>query len=799
MDEGEHSQDTFCCWAARLWHRLLHPVDIPEAAEGWIRAHQISAFKDLGHWVVAANVLNAALLGFTLQDTSSRTDILLWTGLVCTLMGVFAFRLMSGRGQPRPMARSVRAIRGNTRDSALLGVIWGAFPPVFFPALNVAQQDLVAIVVVGMMCGGAFMLSTLPQGAMAFVGSIAAGALAALLLDPTPQHLFLSALLAVYTAVLFTGSRWIHREFVGRLLNERLAREQAEVIGMLLREFEMSSSDWLWSTDRSGRLSSGADRFASLPVEEGESEFLDFASLFEADDGRASLLQRMANFESFADVVVRMSVGADRRWVSLTAKPNFTFGRFHGYHGVAADITAERTAAARIAHLASHDALTGLANRGSLNAALQEVLARDDEHKQEATLLLIDLDRFKVINDALGHGVGDSLLIEVARRLREVVGDKGLCARLGGDEFAVVLTAPDADPVVVARRIVSDVARPQTFGGMRADCSASVGIRRIWVEDFDAEAILRHADLALFEAKAQGPGHIVEFNWSMDVDAQERVQLERELQDALAGDQLRLDYQPLFDVRTGRIAGLEALMRWDHPMRGAISPGRFIDIAERSGLIVSLGEWVIRTALEAAARLAPSIRVAVNVSPLQLRSTNLASVFLQALAATGVDPRRIDVEITESVMLSDSEANLAVLDQLRRIGLNVSLDDFGAGYSSFSYLRRFQFSKLKIDKSFADAMDDGGSTLEIIRAIVSLARALGMKTVIEGIETDDQMTLVRDLGCDEVQGYLMGRPTALSRLLLLEGVAAPAPDAAAAETSAVVEETAAASFRRRLA
>lgn len=196
------SQDTFCCWAARLWHRMLHPVDVPEAAEGWIRAHQISAFKDLGHWVVAANVLNAALLAFALYDTSSRTDILLWTGLVCTLMGVFAFRLMSGRGQPRPMARSVRAIRGNTRDSALLGVIWGAFPPVFFPALNVAQQDLVAIVVVGMMCGGAFMLSTLPQGAMAFVGSIAAGALAALLLAPTPQHLFLSALLSAYTAVL---------------------------------------------------------------------------------------------------------------------------------------------------------------------------------------------------------------------------------------------------------------------------------------------------------------------------------------------------------------------------------------------------------------------------------------------------------------------------------------------------------------------------------------------------------------------------------------------------------------------
>lgn len=799
MDESEFSQDTFCCRAARMWNRLLHPVDIPQAAEGWVRANQIAAFKNLGHWVVAANVLNAVLLAFALYDTPRRTDILLWTGLVCTLMGVFAFRLISVRGQPRPVTRSVRAIRGNTRDSAVLGAVWGAFPLVFFPSMSVEQQDLIAIVVVGMMCGGAFMLSTLPQGAMAFVGFIAAGSFAALLRDPTPLHLSLSALLSVYTIVLFTGSRWIYREFVGRLLNERLAREQAEVIGMLLREFEMSSSDWLWSTDRNGRLSSGADRFAGIPLDEAEAEVHDFAALFEADEGRANLLQRMANFESFADVVVRMSVGADRRWVSLTAKPNFTFGRFQGYHGVAADITAERIAAARIAHLASHDPLTGLANRGSLNAALQEILARDDEHKQEAALLLIDLDRFKVINDALGHGVGDALLIEVASRLREAVGDKGLCARLGGDEFAVVLTAPRIDPVDVARRIVSEVARPQTFGGMRADCSASVGVRRIWVEDFDGEAILRHADLAMFDAKALGPGHIVEFNWSMDVDAQERVQLERELQDALAGNQLRLDYQPLFDVRTGRIAGLEALMRWDHPMRGAIAPGRFIDIAERSGLIVSLGEWVIRTALETAARLAPSIRVAVNVSPLQLRSTNLASVFLQALAATGVDPRRIDVEITESVMLSDSEANLAVLDQLRRIGLNVSLDDFGAGYSSFSYLRRFQFSKLKIDKSFADAMDDGGSTLEIVRSIVSLARALGMKTVIEGIESEHQMAAVRELGCDEVQGYLLGRPTALAALLQLEGVAADGPRAEAPALPAAIGEAAMATPLRRLA
>jgi len=796
MEEADRPHVVFCCWLARQWSALVSPVAVPEEAAGWVRAQQIAAFKRLGPWVVAANLANASLLTWTLHMTPRAWMVMAWGALVAVLMAVLTVRLVASRRHKHQESHSMRAIHHSTRDSALLGAIWGALPVIVFPSVSSEGHELISVVVVGMMCGGAFMLSTLPQAALAYLAAIGAGAGVALLGQPEPLHLFLFALLGIYTAVLVSGVRWSFREFVGRLLGERLAREQAEVIGLLLRDFEMASSDWLWSTDREGCLTSGAERFGFAAPAVSRAGPCGFAGLFEAGDGRAELIQRMARHESFAELVVETVIGGERRWIALTGKPLLAFGAFRGYHGVASDITAERLAAARVSHMAAHDALTGLANRASLNTALKAAIAFPDERKQESALLLVDLDRFKVINDALGHGTGDALLTEVGRRMRRTVGNAGQCFRLGGDEFAVLLTTMGIDADYLARRIVSEIARPSTIGGMRADCSASIGMRRFTLDDFDCDAVLRHADLALFDAKGRGTGHVVEFDWSMDVDAQERVLLERELKTALAEGQLRLDFQPLFEAASGTIAGVEALVRWQHPERGEIPPGRFIDIAERSGLIVQVGEWVIRAAVEAAARLSPSIRVAINVSPIQLRSTNLPAIFLHALAATGVDPRRIDVEITESVMLSDSEANMAVLQRLRCLGLGVCLDDFGSGYSSFGYLKQFQFTKLNIDKSFTDAVDEGGSACEIIRAIVSLARALGMRTVVEGIETESQMEAVRALGCDEAQGFLLARPQRLAELLRREGVAAP--PAEAAETAPAAEGASQAQAPRQL-
>jgi diguanylate cyclase (GGDEF)-like protein len=413
----------------------------------------------------------------------------------------------------------------------------------------------------------------------------------------------------------------------------------------------------------------------------------------------------------------------------------------------------------RITQLAFNDMLTGLPNRAFFRQHLDMELKQADRRGRTVALLCVDLDNFKSVNDTLGHPVGDELLRAVAQRLSGGVGD-ALVARLGGDEFTVILSHRDGHEAAgaVAGRLIAALADPFEIGRHELQIGASVGIAMAPGDGADADALLKHADLALYQAKGEGGGTYRFFESEMNARAQARHRLESDLRRAISRGEFELYYQPLFDLETNRIGSFEALIRWHHPTRGLVNPDEFIPLAEETGLIVPIGTWVIQEACRQAMKWPADVRVAVNVSSVQFRKPGLADVIIQALAASGLEPRRLEVEITESIFLESSEALIAVLHSLRGLGIRIALDDFGTGYSSLSYLQSFPFDKIKIDRSFIQQLLSRSGSTAIVRAITDLARALGMETTAEGVENSEQLAELRLQGCSSVQGYLFSRP-----------------------------------------
>jgi diguanylate cyclase (GGDEF)-like protein len=423
------------------------------------------------------------------------------------------------------------------------------------------------------------------------------------------------------------------------------------------------------------------------------------------------------------------------------------------------DITEQRQHEERIRHLARHDALTQLPNRVQFleeMAASEPGLARG-EH---IAVLCIDLDHFKSVNDTLGHSLGDKLLQQVSARLWGATRENDLLARLGGDEFALMLRGLDnpAEAAAIAERIVSAMANPFTIDGHQLVIGASVGIAMAPQDGETSEILMKNADLALYKAKNEGRSTFHFFESGMDAAIQKRRTIEAGLRLALAKGELRLVYQPLVGLKENRITCLEALLRWDTADRGTISPTEFIPIAEETGLIVAIGEWVLREACRTATNWPAGVRVAVNLSPVQFKNKRLFETVEAALRDSGLAPTRLELEITESLLLADNEPTLKTLHKLRALGVRISMDDFGTGYSSLSYLRSFPFDKIKIDRSFMRDLKSKGDSLAIIKAVIGLGQSLGMSTTAEGIETEEQLSAVRDQGCNEVQGFLFSPP-----------------------------------------
>jgi diguanylate cyclase (GGDEF)-like protein len=429
------------------------------------------------------------------------------------------------------------------------------------------------------------------------------------------------------------------------------------------------------------------------------------------------------------------------------------------------DITERRRAEKQIAHMARHDALTDLPNRVLLRDQLAYALAELPRDKRLAVLYL-DLDHFKGVNDTLGHQIGDELLKTVAARLRSCVREADTVARVGGDEFAIIQTGMDQpnEAAMLARRICEAIREPCDLHGHFAIVDTSIGIALAPGDGTDPTELLKNADMALYRAKADGRGTYRFFEPGMDARMKSRRNLELALRMALANGEFELHYQPLVNLDDRRITSCDALIRWHHPERGLIPPAEFIPIAEEIGLIVPLGEWVLRQACADAMRWPPEIKVAVNLSPIQVMNQNLVAVVVGALAATGLPASRLEVEITESVLMQNSEATLATLHRLRELGVKISMDDFGTGYSSLSYLRSFPFDKIKIDRCFISGLATGDDSVAIVLAIAGLAKHLGIATTAEGVETRQQLQQVKALGCSEMQGFLFSPPLRIAEV-----------------------------------
>jgi diguanylate cyclase (GGDEF)-like protein len=455
----------------------------------------------------------------------------------------------------------------------------------------------------------------------------------------------------------------------------------------------------------------------------------------------------------------------DDRWWSVSARAvPPSQGSIVRFRGVIADISQAKLADARVRHMAHYDGLTDLPNRTFFVSAINRQFQTMHPAKRLA-LLLVDVDHFKSVNDIYGHPIGDAFVKQVGQRIVQCTQTSGLggeghiVARLGGDEFAILMGGEDVvdHSVRLAELLVQTLAQPFTIGDHTINSSASLGIALAPDHANNAQMLQSNADIALYAAKNGGRNRWELFETGMDIAVQQRHAIERDLRIALTKNQLRLYFQPLINVETGLPTGFEALVRWEHPENGMIMPNDFIPIAESSGLIVPLGEWVIRTAMAEAVRWKDPHTIAVNLSPIQLSSANLLPTIINALAETGLDPARLEVEITESVLLNDCEANIAVLNRLHDLGVKIALDDFGTGYASLNYLRTFPFDKIKIDRSFVTELAERADCRAIVSAVISLANNLGMCTLAEGVESEEQLAALRSEGCAMVQGWLFGK------------------------------------------
>jgi diguanylate cyclase (GGDEF)-like protein len=562
-------------------------------------------------------------------------------------------------------------------------------------------------------------------------------------------------------------------------------KSRNELIKIALNEFEEVASDWLWETNADMHVVNLSHRFASIlhpagpPLNHQPTDLraLVLQSLFAAETcpDIETFVQRLSTRAPFARLTLPITLHGEQFWWRLSGKPRFTAsGDFIGYHGVASDITDSQNFNQRIEYIARHDALTGALNRARFNELLTEKFDRLADLECGFCLISLDLDNFKLINDTYGHATGDEVLQVIAERIMLSVNFGDVVARIGGDEFYILADCgTKQDGQQIAERIINDLNRPIILKEARILSGASAGLVYAPWDAREPKRMLKQCDLALYHAKKKGRNVACVYDDMLEFEMQVRAQLESDLQAAIYQNQFELLYQPVLALSTGQIIGLEALIRWHHPTRGLIQPGDFIETAERTGLIEPIGRWVITEACRIAATLPSHIVMAINLSALQLRNPKIIELTAKTLAITGIDPARIEFEITETSLLDTKGSSLATVDALRALGVRFALDDFGTGHSSLSLLHRLKFDRLKIDRSFTAGMLKDSVNQTLVEKIIELSRALAIEVTVEGIETEAQANFLCKYEDLCVQGYLFGRPSRIADLNLSNPQAAP--------------------------
>jgi diguanylate cyclase (GGDEF)-like protein len=742
---------------------------------GRLRATQLFAGRRLALFLLAANLTGGVAVAMLFDGRVPRWWLVAWIAALVVVAALVTVRRLRTEHLEEGHA-TLHELRDTALEGLALAAMW-SFPPLVFAARAAGLSFDLWMILSILMTAAAFAMAPIVLAALAFIGGVAMAAALLLLL----QHDFLPAAATLLFAALLIIACVARARFLVMLRSFELnLSDSHETVSLLLGEFEDSGADWLWETDAQRRLCKVSPRLAhALGHTPDRLEGMPFlqalaGASWESGNfapGLRLLAEKLKRREPFRDLALPVVVGSDERWWEITASPRLDDrGHFVGFRGVGSDVTEQRASTDKINRMARFDTLTGLPNRLFVNEVLARALAEAERWGSRAAFMMIDLDRFKAVNDTLGHPIGDRLLGRVSERLAQLITDNELIGRLGGDEFAVVVNdASDAKRVeALARTIIDTLSQPYEVDQHTLHIGASVGVATSPRDGRTAETLIRSADLALYRSKDAGGGVFHAYEPQLHVEAEERRVLEIALRKALERGELSLDYQPVVDAGSERLVGFEALLRWRNAEFGAISPAKFIPLAEDTRLIGPIGEWVVRTACEEAARWPEDVRVSVNVSPEQLHNPNFVAVVAQALATSGLAPRRLELEVTESVFMREGTGAVKVLERILELGVRLSLDDFGTGYSSLGYLSRTKFSSIKIDRSFVTAAAKGvPEAIAIIRAVVALAVSLGMATTAEGVETADELALIRSLGCSKIQGYYFGRPLPVAEARLL--------------------------------
>lgn len=623
-----------------------------------------------------------------------------------------------------------------------------------------------------LMVGSAMLYSAIPLSSIMFISSQSMALVFGWFYVGNVLLAFASVVVAILliSACLLYGRSFVDRRIAEASLEASL-NEKSEVVSLLLKEFEEAGADWLWQTDSTRHIVHASPRFVhALGLQLSDVEGKSFLQLMAGDaweGGRFptelhELADRLRRRESFSDMVVPVRIGNKLHWWELSASPKLDEkGVFQGFRGVGSDVTQERETAEKIARLARFDTLTGLPNRLQLTEAMAAALEAPDQWNRRCGFMMIDLDRFKSVNDTLGHPVGDRLLAHVSGRLSSIMSDNELCGRLGGDEFAIVVKeVRDTHYMeMLGQKIIDALSLPYEVDQHTLYVGASIGTAIGPRDGQTVEMLMRSADLALYRSKDQGGGRHNQYEPRLHVNAEERRVMEIALRNALENGELSLNYQPVVSAATANIVGFEALLRWNNPQFGAVSPTKFIPLAEDARLIVAIGEWVMRAACKEAMYWPPEIKLAVNASVDQLTDPGFLAMVISALQQSGLPASRLEIEVTESIFVREASRAAEVLNQIIALGINLSLDDFGTGYSALGYLRKTRFSTIKVDRSFVvGAAKNAPESLAIIRAVVAMAESLGMSTTAEGAETDAEVKIIQSLGCRRIQGFYFGRP-----------------------------------------
>lgn len=697
---------------------------------------------------------SALLAGWAMVGHITFALIAIWSGLVAGANVLSYRRTIAAQTDAPRLGSTWRAIA----EAIGLAALWASLPTWAF-AMEAPEVQVVIGGAMGTMIVSALALAAVPAASMAFVATLTAALCLAFFIGSgsLDLKLVLTFLGMAAVAVIAVGriSRWTDKQL--KAMAE--VRTNADNVSLLLREYERRGVGWLWQVDAENRILYISSRMeATLGRGPGK---LAGHSLPAALGGNAALGQALLARKPFANLEMEVNTRQGSRWIALAGDPVIDLaGKYQGYRGVGSDVTDVRRTQERLTNLANIDVLSGLPNRARVRQLLGEALSNARDGTRPCAIMFLDLDAFKPVNDTFGHPKGDQVLKGVARRLEKEVGACGQVGRMGGDEFAVVVSDVNdrRDVEALAVRIIRAVAEPFMVEKAEIRIGVSIGCAFGPVDGQSVDDLIQKADLALYQAKGQGGGAFCHFSAQMQNAAEDRQRLENDMREGLKTGQFRLAYQPLIDTASQRLIGFEALIRWHHPTRGIVPPNEFIPLAEETGIILPLGDWVVREACKAASHWASDIGVSLNVSARQLVSPAFPGTVREALSKYKLSPNRIEIEVTESVFLGDTDGALEMLKRLRALGLGIALDDFGTGYSSLGYLNKAVFHKLKIDGSFVREAATNKEAVAIIQSIVALARSFRMTVTAEGVETNEDFERMRGLGCHQIQGYLFGRP-----------------------------------------